>query len=151
MNLVLLCVCSIVLARVLSKKMMVASIAHSILFIMMSVHFLLASENEYIMLAMETILGKQYYEFIHNGLIEVSQIYSITMIALFSFELLMSLFTAFFAVLFLVRKIEETIKHIRSQYILDDDTTPTYKLDYNPSMGLYNKQGTYLVLAQLRN
>lgn len=151
-NIVLLCIGSVFLARVLERKMKVASIAHSVLFIMMSMYFLLTSNNEMIALAMSNIFGKEYYALIHNALVETAEIYQITMITLFAFESFLVALVAFIAVLAFIKASKYILRKIRSNLIIKnvDNYIPQFAFS-SLSRPINNKQGTYLVLSHFRN
>ena len=151
-DLVLLCVGSVFLARVLEKKMTVASIAHSVLFIMMSMYFLLTSNNEMIAFAMSNVFGKEYYTLIHNALVETAEIYQITMITLFTFELFLIGLVSFIAVLTFIKASKYILRKIHSNLVIKNTGNYIPQIDFSSlSRPINNKQGTYLVLSQLRN
>ena len=150
-NLLLLCICSIFLARAMEGKMKVASIAHSILFIFMSLFYLLTTNFEPIVFAMRNIFGEYYYSLLHNTLLEVSTGYTITMFALFVVEFLAFFIVAAISVHAFLKAIKFLLKKARIHY--HKINTGFVKQDYNLETGSnnLNKQNTYLVLSQLRN
>ena len=135
----------------MAKRMKVASIAHSVLFIFMSLYFLLTSENPTIAFAMTNIFGEFYYNVIHSTVIETAHIYTVTMAVLFAFEMLLYVTIAFMSVLAVVKLIQKIFKNNDLiGFVLPNYFSLEQKISYNPEMGV-NKQGTYLVLSQLRN
>ena len=151
-DLILLCVGSVFLARVLEKRMTVASIAHSVLFIMMSMYFLLTSKVEMIMYAMSNIFGKEYYTLIHNALLETREVYRITMIGLFAFESFLVGLIAFMTVLGFIKASKYILRKIHSNLVIKNIDKHIPQIDFSSlSRPINNKQGTFLVLSQLRN
>ena len=132
--------------------MKVASIAHAILFIMLSMYYLFTSNAEIIKYALTNVFGEYYYSLIHVTLLETAMYYQSTIFALFFVESATILLTAFFSFMYLIKGMKYLLKKIQSKLVIKSNGqfVPTYI--YNPAMGKYtNKQGTYLVLAQLRN
>lgn len=152
MNLVLLCICSIFLARVMEGKMKVASIAHSILFIFMAMFYLLTSNNEMITFAMKNIFGEHYYSLLHNTFTEVATGYTITMFALFIVEFIAFFVVGLVSLLGLIKAFKYILKSVRVWHNAKINTGYLNQ-DYNLETGFnnFNKQNTYLVLSQLRN
>ena len=150
-NLLLLTVCSIFLARVMEKRMKVASVAHAILFIVMSFYYLLTSNFELIQFAMRNIFGETYYGILHNALLETAGYYQVTMFALFFVETITICFTAFLSFMLILKQMKYLMNKIQSRPILHTNSHLIPDYAYNPGMGINNKQDSYLVLAHLRN
>lgn len=151
MNLLLLCVCSIFLARFLEGKMKVASIAHSVLFIFMGVYFLFTSENYWINFAMNNLVGEYYYNVFHDAFIEAAQVYTITMITLFVTEFIICSITALLAMRLLIKGIRYLLSKGRNNKSFIKVFFNIGQNNEANHASLSNKQNTYLVFSQLRN
>ena len=131
--------------------MKVASIAHSVLFILMSLYYLFTSNAEIIRFALTNIVGEHYYGLIHSTFVETAGYYQVTIFALFFLESSMVLLTAFIAFMGIIKGMKYLLKRIQSKFVIRSNNYVPTSI-YNPAMGNHtNKQGTYLVLAQLRN
>ena len=150
MSLVLLCVCSVFAGRYLEKKMKVASIAHSVLFIFMGFFFLFNSGFTLIDTAMINMFGQEAFDEIHEALAASETIYGVTMSSLFIMEVVVYAILCIVAIVASIKGFKKLIAVLRvnsikvSEGVLHLEERPTNNL-------ITNYQGTYLVLAHLRN
>ena len=150
MNLVLLCFCSIVVARYFEKRMKVASIAHSILFIIMAFFFLFDSGFSLIDEAMINIFGKNNFILIHDALVQASPIYQGTISVLLIMEIVVYATLSFIAIIALIKGIKKAIAKTKFtyNYVLP---VQTEAINIPTGEDLRSYQNTYLVLSHLRN
>jgi hypothetical protein len=150
MNLVLLCVSSIFLGRFLERRMKVASIAHSILFIVASFFFLFDSGFKIIDYAMINIFGEEIFYVMQESLRSASNFYGIAFSALFVLEFISYYLICIVAIIAVIKGFRKIIERwrIRKLVLLRTEQVEHYSPLIREEISY---QGTYLVLAHLRN
>ncbi len=150
MKLILLCVCSVFVGRYIEKRMKIASIAHSVLFIVMAFFFLFNSGFAVIDIAMINMVGQEAFNEIHEAFVATETIYGVTLSSLFVMELAVYIILCVVAIVALVKGFKKLICKLRvrnivvMEDILLEEDHPTTNL-------INNYQGNYLVFAHLRN
>lgn len=150
MSLILLCVCSVFTGRYLEKRMKIASIAHSVLFIVMAFFFLFNSGFTLIDTAMINMVGQEAFDEIHEAFVATKVIYGVTMSSLFVMELAVYIILCIVALVALVKGFKKLICKLRVRNIVVTEDI-LLKEDHPTTNLINNYQGNYLVFAHLRN
>lgn len=150
MNLVLLCVSSIFLGRFLEKRMRVASIAHSVLFIISAFFFLFDSGFELIDYAMINIFGDEIFHMMQEALIDAGNFYGIAFSALFVLEFISYVLLCVVAIITVIKGFKKIIEKWRIKGLVVSKTSEVEQCSPFVRKEI-SYQGTYLVLSHLRN
>ena len=150
MNLILLCLTSILLGRYFEKRMHVATVAHAVMFIVLSFLFLFHSGFALIDQAAINMFGQENFDIVHEALVETSTIYQSTISALLVMEIVVYSISAFVAVVLVIKGIKKLFKKFNFGFKVD---LHTLNYDYNvPSIEQdVNSRNRYLILKHLRN
>lgn len=113
MKYLLLIVCSIISARFLEKKYKVASIAHTVLFVLMSFIYLTSSEIPMIQFAMKNILTEPYYIALNEIISETIFGFHIGVSTLFIVEFITYTIVSIVSVFVAIKTIKGLVKRVR--------------------------------------
>lgn len=150
MNLVLLCVGSVFLARYLERRMRVASIAHSVLFIVLAFLFLFNSGFAIIDQAMINIVGEMYFYEFQEAIRSAEIFYGVAFSTLFVLEYTNYLILSIVTIIWLVKGFKKLIQKFRIKHLKLLCKNYIFEEEAN-NVNEVNSQGTYLLLAHLRN
>ena len=151
-ELIILVICSIVIARFLEKKYRAASVAHAILFIVLSLTYIFASDFPLFVMVGKTWIGNTYYQQLHQALRGGVMIVNISMSALFVVELVTFAIAAIVSVVALIKWIKKLSKIIRTKNSTSFFVEPFHYSNNEPKTNYINSnQGNYLVFARLLN
>ena len=153
MEYIIFCVCSIIVARFLEKTSRVVSVAHDILFIVLSFAFFFATNNPHIAALTMRIVGKDIYTTLHTALIESQNYVHLGMSVLFIIEGVVITITTIAAIIIFVKSLKEVVKSIKIKTINDIDLS-LFKEDesYIPNKTISNNnQNRYLLNCCLLN
>ena len=117
MNLILLCVSSIFLGRYLEKKMRVASVAHSVLFIFCSFLFLFNSGFKLIDTAMINIFGEEIFYIVQDTLIATSKIHNVVISSFLMIEFFNYIMTSLVAVVVIIKGFKKLLEKYRVRLV----------------------------------
>ena len=150
MNLVLLCLTSILLGRYFERKMPVASIAHAVMFIVMAFLFLFHSDFALVDQAMINLFGETNFYIVHDALVETAVIYRSAISSLLVMEIVVITVTALVAAVLLIKAIKKVFAKFNSGF---NANIKTLNFAYNvPSIEQdVNDRNRYLLLKHLRN
>ena len=150
-ELLLLLTLSVITARLLEKRYKVASIAHAIFFICMSMVFLITTDLSLIKEAMINWMGENLYDSLHSAFSTPMFIMNIGVSAVLIFEVAIFILLPILSIAAFIQKIRDDAKEI-------DVKRPYLKLfgfitkDLYPAKDFrYNKTETYLILGKLLN
>ena len=121
MEYIIFCICSIILARYLEKTSRVVSVAHDILFIVLSAAFFFVTDNAYISSLAIRVVGSDYYTTIHEALIDSQKYVNLGFSTLFIIESVIILITSVAAVIVFIKSLKEVVKSIKVPTIKDLD------------------------------
>ena len=119
MEYIIFCICSVILARFLEKKSRVISIAHDILFILLSLSFFFATNNSYIASITMKVVGKDIYTTIHEAMTASSMYIRFGFSTFFIIEVTIIGIVATVAIILFIRSLKETAKKIRVKTLND--------------------------------
>ena len=119
MEYIIFCICSVVIARYVEKKSRVVSIAHDILFILLSFAFFFATNNAYIVNIVLRIVDKDIYNTIHSALVNSSFFIKVGFSSLFIIEVVIYSIMALAAVIIFIKSLKEEAKKIRIKTLND--------------------------------
>ena len=152
MDLILLCFCSVIIARCLEKRMRVASVAHAILFIVLFFFSLFTSGFAMIDQAMINTFGKDLFETVRDTLNETSPVYRSIFGSLFIIDLAIDIMTSIAVIILIIKgfkKFSKVVKLNKAPLIIKNILI---KIRLLPNKVLINNnRNQYLVLQQLRN
>ncbi len=152
MDLILLCVCSIVIARCLERKMRVASVAHAILFIVLAFFSLFTTDLKLVSQAMINVMSEEKYVIIRNALMSASHFYRGAFSVLFIIDVAIEVMACIAAIILIVKGYKKFFKKIDLQKvrIYIKNIVQEFRLLPNKVL-INNNRNQYLVLQQLRN
>ena len=141
-------VISIIIARWLDKRMRVAAIFHSVMFIFITVYLLLLSNTSFIVNAFESILGPNTYTTFKEALYDCHSHFSseISVFAIIE-SVLLSLTIVVLSVT-AVKVIDKTIKLFEHEFLILKELLT--KTEHNLAETLQSKK-IYLVFCRLLN
>lgn len=151
MEIILVIICSIIAARYLERKMKVASIAYSVLFVFSSVFYLFSSDFKWFVIASKNILG-QYYPIVHETLRSGITIANFSLSAIIVLDTLIAFTIAVVSTIVAIKGIKKLLSKIKFKQtrlvykanLINDDLRPNL-------VQINNGRNNYLVLCQLRN
>lgn len=151
MDLILLCFCSIIIARCLEKRMRIASVAYAILFIVLSFFSLFSTGFALVDQAMINIFGENLFNAIREGLMEASPIYRSAFGTLFFVSIIIDVITSITALVLIIkgfRKFSKVVNFTKAPLFIKN---AFLKLRLLPDVLIdNNSRNQYLVLQQLR-
>lgn len=152
MDLILLCICSVIIARCLERRMRVASIAHAILFIVLAFFFLFTTDFKAINYAMSNMFGEKNFLIIRNALLDASPFYRSAISTLFIMDIVIEIMACIAAIIVLVKSFRKFSKgiNLKKVQIIIKNTLFKYRLIPNKVL-LENNRDKYIVLQHLRN
>ena len=150
MNLVLLCLTSILLGRYFERKMPVASIAHAVMFIVMAFLFLFHSDFALVDQAMINIFGETNFYIVHDALVETAHIYRGAISTLLIMEIVTITISAVIAVVVLIKAIKKIFSKFNYGFRADIQTL-NYAYNIPANEQVSNNRNRYLLLKHLRN
>ena len=153
MEFFLLLFCSVVIARYLEKRMKVASIAYSVLFILVSTFYFFGSDFKLFVMAGKNMLGESDYTSIHNALKEGVLFVNFSLSAIFIIDMIVTMITVVVSTIAIIKGIKKLIQKIKISRInsfvrikvLFESVLNPHKVHIN------DESNEYLVLCQLRN
>lgn len=152
MEFVLIIICSIIAARYLEKKMKIASIAYSILFIFSSIFYIFGSDFKLFALAGKNILGANHYEIIHDALHQGIIFANFSLSAIFIIDTLIFGITIIVSTILFIKGLKKLFKKIKiSTNNLNISYQNSFEVFKPVVVTSYSSQYDYLVLGQLRN
>lgn len=119
MEYIVFCLCSIIVARYVEKKSRVVSIAHDILFILLSFAFFFATNNKYIVDVVVRIVGKDFYNTVHTAITASTPFLRFGFSSLFVIEFMIFFIFALAAIIIFIKGLKETSKKIRLKTLND--------------------------------
>ena len=150
MNLILLCLTSMLLGRYFEKKMPVASIAHAVMFIVMAFLFLFHSDIALVDRAMINIFGEENFYIVHDALVETAIIYRSAISSLLVMEIVVMTISAVVTVVLLIKAVKKVLSKFNYGFKVNlskfsfDNYVPANENDSN-------NRNRYLILKHLRN
>jgi len=150
-ELILLLTLSVITARLLEKRYKVASVAHAIFFIFISMVYLLTTDLALIKEAMINWMGEKLYESINSALSTPVVIMNIGISAVLVFEVAIFILVPILSIAAFIQKVKDDAKEIdiKCPYL---KLFGFFKKDLYPSKDFrYNKLETYLILGKLLN
>ena len=152
MDLILLIVCSIIIARCLERRMRVASVAHSIMFIVLAFFMLFTTNFALINQAMINIFGENIFNIVREALIDGSHLYRGTFSVLFFIDVVIDVIACITAIVVSVKAYKKFFKNldIKKVRVYIDNFIKSIRLLPNKVL-IENNRNQYLVLQQLRN
>jgi len=150
MNLILLCVSSIFLARFLEKRMRVASIAHAVLFIVISFAFLFNSGFALVDRAMINLFGEEDFNLVHESLVANEHLFAGSISGLLIIETITFISISIVAIIGLIKGFKKLLEKFSPGFKFNLDSTETTYVHSFESV-LHNHQFRYLILKHLRN
>ena len=152
-ELILLFTLSILTARFLEKRYKVASIAHSILFIVMTFVYLLVWDFTPIKEMWTSWMGEEMYDIVSGALKDPMPFFNAGISSFMVFEVFIFLVLPILSIVAFVDKFKEQIKKIVINLRYRDQLNdPVINMGINPDNGFidtYNE--TYLVFGKLLN
>lgn len=148
----ILLICSIFIARFLEKKYRVASVAHAILFIILSLVYLFASKNSYISFGLTNIVGEKAYHVIHEMLVDNVKFFNSGISALLITEIVTYTIVSVFAVVAAIKGIKKLVKCIKINQkglVINNFATETGLYPCRDNIDTFSK--TYLIFGKLLN
>ena len=111
--LILYCVLSVIIARWLEKRMRLAAIFHSIMFVIITIYLLLLCDARYLVNAFELLLGKESYEAFKDALLTSYYAYSFEISVFAILEMMLLFLSIIVLAVTAVTVIEKTISSVR--------------------------------------
>lgn len=111
--LILYCVLSVIIARWLEKRMRMAAVFHSIMFIIVTVYLLLLCDARYIVNAFEYLLGKESYEAFKEALLTSYYAYSFEISVFAILEMMLLFLSIIVLAVTAVKLVEEAVHVVR--------------------------------------
>ena len=153
MEYIIFCICSIIVARYLEKTSRIASIAHDILFIVLSFAFFFSTKNAYISSIVIKVVGQSLYNTIHSAILDSQHYVNLGFSVLFIIEGTVLLIATAAAIIIFVKSLKDIVKSVKIKTINDIDTS-LFKEEgnYNPNKIVNkNNQNRYLLNCCLLN
>ena len=153
MEYIIFCICSIIVARYVEKKSRIISIAHDILFILLSFAFFFATNNKYIVDVVMKVVGKDIYTTIHEAITASSTYIRFGFSTLFIIEFTILFIVALAAIIIFIKSLKETAKKIRVKTLNDIKlVVMTLKKEDNPTKeSVQYSQNKYLLNCKFNN
>ena len=151
-ELIILLICSVFIARFLEKKYRVASVAHAILFIALSLVYLFASKNSYISFALTNIVGEKAYHVIHEMLVDNVKFFNSGISALLITEIVTFAIVSIFGVVAAIKGIKKLVKFIKLEnktLVIENFFTEIGLYPCRDNIDTFSK--TYLIFGKLLN
>ena len=111
--LILYCVLSVIIARWLEKRMRLAAIFHSIMFVIITIYLLLLCDARYLVNAFELLLGKESYEAFKDALLTSYYAYSFEISVFAILEMMLLFLSIIVLAVTAVTVIEKAISSVR--------------------------------------
>ena len=151
-ELILLIASSIIIARYLEKKYVVASAAHAVLtIVLLFTYFFSTSFAPFVQIG-KNLLGENYYEFLHYGLTNTIKFVNIGVSAIFVIELSIFVLVSILAIVAFIKGFQKLAKKIKTPNYFKKISFKKLVSNLIPSLNQkQNYQGTYLVNCSLLN
>ena len=153
MEYIIFCICSIIVARYLEKTSRIASIAHDILFIVLSFAFFFATKNAFISSIVIKVVGQEIYNSLHNAMLDSQQYVKLGFSVLFIVEGTVLIIATAAAIIIFVKSLKNIVKSMKIKTINDIDLSSFKEgTSFTPNKTAYkNNQNTYLLKCSLLN
>ena len=148
MWLVLYFIISIIIARYLDKKMRVATVFHSIMFIIITCYLLLLSNTSFIVNAFEHLLGKDTYNIFKEALYEYNTYFSAEISAFAVIESILLTLTVVVLSVTAVKVVNKTIELFKHGFLVLKGYIRNNGLNLAESL---QSKKIYLVFCRLLN
>ena len=153
LELIILIALSVITARLLSKRYKVASIAHSVLFIIVSAIYLFTTDVAFIKLAMVNMMGETNYEIVRDVFSAPAFYVHAGVSTILMLDMAIFVFIPLLSIIAIVKEVKEQFKELKLQKA---DLSTFFKsliiLVFNPFKDFKHTQNeTYLILGRLLN
>ena len=152
MEIILLLICSVILARYLERKMKVASIAYSVLFTVSFAYYLFGSDIKFFAIAARNMVGADYYELIHEVLNGGVLIANLSLSSIIIINAVIYLIVGIVSVALFIKGLKKLVSKAKfnKKFVFDFVDHP---MDLSPVEGvqIQNFSNIYLLLCQFRN
>ena len=119
MEYIVFCICSIVLARFLEKTSRVISVAHDILFIVLSFAFFFSTNNPTIVSIVVKVVGQEFYNTLHSAAIDTQAYAKLGFSVFFVVESLVILIVSIAAIIIFIKSLKHVVKSVKVKTIND--------------------------------
>ena len=119
MEYIVFCICSIVLARFLEKTSRVISVAHDILFIVLSFAFFFSTNNPTIVSIVVKVVGQEFYNTLHSAAIDTQVYAKLGFSVFFVVESLVILIVSIAAIIIFIKSLKHVVKSVKVKTIND--------------------------------